>query len=313
MFNGLSAGVLWAMDTVILGIAFSMSPFVSKEAAVLLAPFVSTFLHDACSSLWMLLYMGAKRQLGSVGKAANTKSGRFIMLGALLGGPVGMSGYVAAIKLIGPAYTSVISALYPALGALFACVFLKEKMSRLQVCGLAVSILCVIGIGISAGGEFTGERGTADFIAGVMCALICAVGWALEAVICSYGMKRGGVTDEQALQIRQITSAVAYGAVILPIISGWTMTAEAVASGVIGVAALSALFGTASYVMYYRAITKIGVSKAMTLNITYTAWAVVFTAIMSRELPGIKNVILGVLLILGSLTAANCLLRRKIK
>ena len=62
MITGLLAGVLWALDTVILGIALSMTPFVSAGQAVALAPFVSTFLHDACSSLWMLLYMGVRRQ-----------------------------------------------------------------------------------------------------------------------------------------------------------------------------------------------------------------------------------------------------------
>ena len=36
------------------------------------------------------------------------------MLGALLGGPIGMSGYLAAINTIGPGYTAAISAFYPA-------------------------------------------------------------------------------------------------------------------------------------------------------------------------------------------------------
>ena len=57
MITGLSAGILWGLDTVILGIALVMTPFVSTEQAIFLAPFVSTFLHDACSSIWMLLYM----------------------------------------------------------------------------------------------------------------------------------------------------------------------------------------------------------------------------------------------------------------
>ena len=45
------------------------------------------------------------------------------MLGALLGGPVGMTGYLLAIKYLGPAYTAIISSLYPALGALLSYLF----------------------------------------------------------------------------------------------------------------------------------------------------------------------------------------------
>ena len=92
MVTGLSAGILWALDTVILGIALAMTPFVSTEQAVFLAPFVSTFVHDFCSSLWMLIYMGIKKQYKNVIRALKTKSGKFIVLGALLGGPVGMIG-----------------------------------------------------------------------------------------------------------------------------------------------------------------------------------------------------------------------------
>ena len=60
MITGLMAGVFWAADTVILGIALTMAPFISTEEAVFLAPFVSTFLHDFCSALWMLLYTGVR-------------------------------------------------------------------------------------------------------------------------------------------------------------------------------------------------------------------------------------------------------------
>ena len=36
MVTGLAAGVLWALDTVILGVALSMAPFISGEQALFL-------------------------------------------------------------------------------------------------------------------------------------------------------------------------------------------------------------------------------------------------------------------------------------
>ena len=47
----------------------------------------------------------------------------------------------------------------------------------------------------------------------------------------------------------------------------------------IPVIALAALFATASYLFYYRAITQIGASKSMALNISYSAWAVIISIV----------------------------------
>ena len=308
MIEGLLAGVLWGLDTVILGVALAMTPFVSTAQAVFLAPFVSTFIHDFCSSMWMLLYMGVRRQLGKVVRALKTRSGKFIILGALLGGPIGMSGYVASINFIGPAYTAILSAMFPALGAFLSWVFLKERMSRIQMIGLAVSILGVIGLSYTPGGE-----GPSNLVIGFLCALLCVFGWAAEAVICAYGMKDPDVSDEQALQIRQLTSAIFYGAVILPVISGWKFTVSLVPTTASAIILASALFGTASYLMYYRAINKIGAAKAVALNITYSAWAIVFALLLLGTMPDLKSILCGILIVGGSLVAANGLTIRKSK
>ena len=76
MIFGLSAGVTWALETIFLGMALSMSPFVSSEKALFLAPFVSTFLHDLCSALWACLYNGVRGNLKEVFAALKTKSGK---------------------------------------------------------------------------------------------------------------------------------------------------------------------------------------------------------------------------------------------
>lgn len=300
MFHGLFAGILWGLDTVILGVALAMTPFVSTEEAIVLAPFVSTFIHDACSALWMFLYMAIKKQLGNVWKALKSKSGKYIVIAALLGAPIGMTGYVAAINYIGPGYTAIISALFPAIGAVLSYIFLKEKMSKVQIAGLVVSILAVIGLSYTPSGD-----APENFVLGVLCALLCAFGWAAEAVICAYGLKDPDITDEQALQIRQTTSAISYALVILPVISGWRFTTSIIPTTTSGIILVSALFGTASYVMYYRAISKIGATKAMALNITYSAWAIVFAFLLLGTVPNITSVVFGIVLICGSLVAAN--------
>lgn len=299
MFDGLLAGLLWGLDTVILGIALARTPFVSTEAAVFLAPFVSTFIHDFFSSLWMLLYTGVRGEFSNVLRALRSKSGKFIVLAALIGGPVGMTGYVLSIKYIGAAYTAIISSLFPAVGALFSYIFLKEKMKPYQLIGLFVSIGGVIALGYTPGGSDTSNLGL-----GFLFAILCVVGWAAEAVIIAYGLKDPQISDSQALQIRQLTSALFYAVIILPVLGGWLLSTEVLASSTMPVILLSAFFGTASYLFYYKAIGKIGASKAMALNITYCAWAVVFGVIILQQTVSLRDIRLGLVIIAGSLIAA---------
>lgn len=299
MFDGLLAGLLWGLDTVILGIALARTPFVSTEAAVFLAPFVSTFIHDFFSSLWMLLYTGVRGEFSNVLRALRSKSGKFVVLAALIGGPVGMTGYVLSIKYIGAAYTAIISSLFPAVGALFSYIFLKEKMKPYQLIGLFVSIGGVIALGYTPGGS-----DTSNLVLGFLFAILCVVGWAAEAVIIAYGLKDPQISDSQALQIRQLTSALFYAVIILPVLGGWLLSTEVLASSTMPVILLSAFFGTASYLFYYKAIGKIGASKAMALNITYCAWAVVFGVIILQQTVSLRDIILGLVIIAGSLIAA---------
>ena len=268
MIYGIISGILWGLDTVLLGIVLSMTQFVSTEQAIFLAPFISTFLHDMFSAIWMAIYMLFKKQLFKTIKALKTKSGKFIVMGAVLGGPLGMTGYLLAIKYIGSAYTAIISSLYPAVGALLSYIFLKEKMKPISIIGLFLSISGIIILGYTPGGKVE------NIALGFIFAIICVVGWSSEAVICAYGMKDDEVTPEQSLQIRQLTSAIIYGGLIIPIIKGIKFTLSVVPSSATGIIILTALAGTSSYVFYYKGIHKIGATRAMSLNITYSAWAI---------------------------------------
>lgn len=299
MVYGLLAGFFWGLDTVILGIALVMSPFLSTEQAILLAPFISTFIHDFCSSLWMLCYMGIKKESKKIVTALKTRSGKVIVLAALMGGPIGMTGYVLSISYIGAAYTAIISALFPGVGALLSYIFLKEKMKGYQLAGLTASILSVIALGYSPGGNES-----TNILLGFLFALMCVIGWASEAVIIAYGLKTQEISDRLALQIRQLTSAIFYGAIIIPVVSGWSFTMVILPTKTAAIILLAALFGTASYLFYYKAINKIGASKAMALNITYSAWSIVFGAIILNEEVSLRSVIYALIIVGGSVIAA---------
>ena len=280
MIYGVLAGVTWAMETIILGKALTMTSFVSTEQAVFLAPFVSTFLHDFCSAVWAMLYNGVRKNLKNVWKAFRTKSGKYVILAAVIGGPVGMTGYVLAINYMGASIGAVASAIFPAIGAILAYFFLKEKMQWYRWVLLIITLFGVYGL------SYSPELDIKNFWLGVAGALMCALGWGIEAVILAKCLQDPEVKDEYALQIRQTTSMLFYGIVILPLLKGWRFTAglfTAGTGGLLPVIALAAFFATISYLFYYKAIAKIGASKAMALNVSYAAWAIVFTVLILHD------------------------------
>lgn len=81
-----------------------------QEQAIILAPFVSTFIHDFFSAIWAAIYKGVRGNLKNVWKAFKTKSGKFVVLAAVIGGPIGMTGYVMAINYMGASIGAVASA-----------------------------------------------------------------------------------------------------------------------------------------------------------------------------------------------------------
>lgn len=300
LFSGVMSGVLWGLDTALTGIVLTMSPFIETQKAVLLAPFVSAFLHDMFSSFWMLIYMTIKKQLKYVISALKTRSGKYICLAAIFGGPVGMAAYLLAIKYIGAGYTASISAIYPAVGALWSYIFLKEKLSKRALIGLTISIFSVIILGYSPD-----KIESSNYLLGFFLALICVLGWSLESVICAYGMKADEVSPTQALQIRQVVSAVFYGIIIIPSIGGINLANQAIVSNTSILICITALVGTASYIFYYTAIDSIGPVKATGLNITYCIWAIIFDTVILDNNITFKLILCSILIIIGSVMVSK--------
>ena len=188
-----------------------------------------------------------------------------------------MTGYVMAVNYMGASIGAVASAIFPAIGTILAYFFLKEKMKWYQWVFLIFTLLGVYGL------SYSPDLQIANFWLGLLGALMCAFGWGIEAVILAKSLTDPEVTDEYALQIRQTTSALFYGIVILPVLKGWGFTASLVTTGtgwLLPTIAIAGFFATISYLFYYKAIAQIGASKAMALNVTYCAWAIVFTVLI---------------------------------
>ena len=301
MKYGLTSGLLWGLDTVILGIGLAMSPYIGTAEAIALAAIVGAALHDVFCALWLFVYMAVRGRLKDTLAALKTRSGKVVMLGALLGGPIGMTGYVIAINNIGAGYTAIISSFYPAFGTLMAVLVLKEKMRPGQVVALMVALAGIIAMGyLSADTTVTG-----DAMVGLLGAAACVIGWGSEAVLCAWGMRDDAVDNETALQIRETTSALVYCIVVLPIFGAWAWTLTVVPSLATAVVALAGLAGAASYLFYYKGISVIGAAKGMALNISYSAWAVLFGFILLGTVPGPIEITCCIAILCGTVLAAS--------
>ena len=297
MKYGVFSGMLWGLDTVVLSMAILLAPFLGSDQASL----ASACLHDASSALILLTYMGVRGRLRDTAAAVRTRSGKAVMLAALLGGPVGMTGYLIAINNIGPGYTAIISSFYPAVGTLFAFLLLGERMRSRQIVALMTALAAVILIGWSSSSAET----PGSPIIGVLAALACVIGWGSEAVLLAWGMRDETVDNETALHIRQTTSGLTYLIIVIPVSGALHFAAGATISTATAIIALAALTGAASYLFYYKAIDTIGASRGMALNISYAAWAVIFALVLQGTVPTSLQVVCCIVALTGTVLAAS--------
>ncbi len=274
MLAGILAGITWGLETVALNKAFDLNPLES----MILATLITAFLHDTFSALFAWIYNGIRGKLPEVFNSLfKTKSGKWVVIAAIIGGPVGMTGYVMTVQNLGYAIGAAASTIFPAIGAVLAFIFLKEKMKWYQWLFLLATLAGVFGLFYST--DIKAE----NILLGVIGTLLCSFGWGIEAVILAKCLRDGDVSDEGALMIRQTTSAVFYGAAILPVLSiivrdnAWSRAIGLFSNDwLVPVIVIAGLFATASYLFYYRAISQIGASKSMALNVSYAAWAMIF-------------------------------------
>jgi len=296
---GFFSGALWGLDTVVLAIALAMIPFDGFDQSAL----AGAVLHDVACALILVIYMALRGRLKDTWAALRTRPGKSVIAAALLGGPIGMSGYLIAIDNIGPGLTAIISTFYPALGTLLAFILLKERMAPRQIVPPWAAPGAIVATGWSATSE---SISGGNAILGVAGALACVIGWGSEAVILTWGMRDEAVDNEVALQIRETTSALVYLFVVAPIAGVFGFTLHSLAHLSAGVVALAGLAGTASYLFYYKALSAIGASRGMALNISYSAWAIIFAlAFPPHTIPTLTQVICCVVILVGTVLAAT--------
>ena len=276
---GIIVGLAWGLDSVFMGQVSKSEIFEGVKSSGL----ITAFLHDGFAFMWISLFMLFRKDLKSAFMLMKTRTGKVTMLAAVVGAPIGMSGYVLGIQYAGAAYAASISVIYPAIGAIFAYLILKEKISKKAIIGILISLLgsAMIGFTGAVGGEVS-----SDFFIGIGFTLLAVVAWALEGTIIAYAMKGQKDSDgpkasaEQLLTLRYFVSIVVYGLVIMPLIGGYGVVGEIFVSGLFVKFALIATLGVTTYLCWYKAVSLVGGALGTALNSTSAFWAVVFGALL---------------------------------
>ena len=226
----LMSGMIWSSDGLILGKGLAEKPF-DNPALWLFAPLLAAGLHDFCAACLSLAINGAQGKGREVIRTLRSKAGRSCIWGALLGAPLGMGGYLMALSMAGPAYVLPITSLYPAIAALLALVFLKERVSLRAWGGLALCVIGAIAIG------YTPPEGAGGglFYLGIAFAFLAAFGWAAEGVCVTSGMDF--IEPAVALNVYQIVSSLLYAGIIVPL-ALWHLSASAPGCDIPGLLAL---------------------------------------------------------------------------
>ena len=255
---GLFSGLFWGLGLTISAYIFSLYN---------VSPFVVAFVHDFISIFILAAILLIKYKKIDFKIFTNIRN-ISVIIGALLAGPIGMQCNLYAVKYIGGGLTSSITAVYPAVSVILAIVFLKRKVSKKTIVGIALIIA-----GIFAQ-SYTSEQVNSFYI-GFLFALICAVAWGSESVLSSYAMSNN-LTEIETLLIRQVTSFLAYLVIVL--FNGFSVSevADIKLGGLIFIFVLSNMV---SYIAYYMSINRLKPAKATGLNVSYVVWTVVFSAI----------------------------------
>lgn len=298
---GISSGLLWSINTLLLGIIMNTATFTTSAILIISGGVFSSFLHDTFAAFWVSLFMKIRKKYVNIISLLKLKDTRYLILGALLGGPIGMTFYVLSIKNTSPSITAMITSAYPVLSVIMAILLLKERINARTIIGITITLISVIYLGYTP----SEESGVITDI-GIIYAVLCAIGWASESVICAYGMKSNKIEPDMALTIRETASFITYFVFVVPFFCGsYDGVFEIIQSPTIYLFIGAGLLGVSSYICWYRSINIIGAAKAVTLNSTYAFWTLVLSITFLGESIDIKKGICCILIIIGVLLTAK--------
>ena len=255
-----------------------------------LFPLVCTAVNDVSAGVFLIVVNGVRGVLCFVHTVVPRRSGMFLIVAALIGGPLGQLSYCLGILWAGATYALALSALYPVVGCILARVFLHQQMTARMSLGILLAVAGAIITGFT-----TPESAPPMLSVGLLCALLAAFCWGTEIVLAVRGMV--DIEPDLAITMRETISGTVLLAMTFVVLSGssvWiSLSAKPLALGTL---ALAGIVAGASYFLWYAVNRTIGCARGMATNATYIIWGVLLQWGLGNDVPS-ERIILGCVLV----------------
>ena len=299
---GIFSGITWALYTIINNLITKNTIFNSYIEKVFIPVLVIVFLHDFFSSIWLFFYLWRKRKLFELKRTIKSKNMFLIFLGALFGGPIGMSGYLLGIKYMGASYTASFSSTYLIVGTILSVIFLKEKINLKMIIAVLINMVGIFILNF----QINEVDSNKISILGIFSLILCIFGWALEGLIASYILKYKNTDIEPsiAIFIRQLTSTIFYSFLIIPYIKAYNLVFIVLKSNIVLYIALISVIGSLSFFLWYYSMSIIGVARGISLNVSYIIWTIIFEIILFNAKFQLNFIVASILFIVSVILIA---------
>lgn len=200
-----------------------------------------------------------------------------LLLSSLLGAPLGTAMYSMAMIEIGPSKATSLSTLFPILSTMCVYLFTKKKSNWNTIVGLLIAVAAAVSFGLIAGWNDQNSW------KGYLYISVAIIAWGLEAFLSSVSLE-SNIDPYTSIFLRSLTSVVIFLIVLLPSFGAYSKTGIVYYSSqtkqYFYLLFISGLFACASFMLYYRALNKLSVPKATSINITYSFWTMLIEPIL---------------------------------
>lgn len=200
----------------------------------------------------------------------------------LLQSALGLTGYTlflyAALGYTGAVNAAVISAINPAVIALGAAIFLRERLNRVQVTGLIVAF---VGVTVVLTGGDLGQLVAQGFGVGDLLVIASVLAWTVYSLI----SRRLATTPITATAVQSVFAVVT----MLPVIAFTGVSLPTSGAGALGLAYIVIFPSMAGYALWNIGASKVGPSRAgIFLNLLPVFTVVIALALgATLELPAL--------------------------
>jgi len=219
----------------------------------------------------------------SIKTLTHVKISKWLLLGAICGGPCAIYGSTIAIGYIGAAFAAAMGLMSAIVGALVARAWYHERFTKKTVAGIGLLLLggLVILNPIDMINSIADPASPDGVVFGYVGAILSAIGWGLEGC---FAVRALDVTDaDSSLPVRYIWESIIWIIIIFPIIGLIAGPADFFPSLWAALTSTSFIFWTViaafclgmCYAAMYKCYPLIGVGRTLSLTALYVPVSII--------------------------------------